>query len=304
MGHNHDHGHRHHSHALPQSAKLLLGSLIITLGFAFIEVIAGYYSGSLALMSDAGHMLTDSTSLALGAIAAWIANKPMTSKMSYGFGRAEVLAALINGLLMIGVVSGIVYAAFNRFQLPTQVEGKTVSLVAIAGLMINVIVAYILSRDTHNLNTRAALLHVFGDLLGSVAALVSGIVIVFTNWMLIDPILSLGISVLILYSTINLLRESLRVIMEGVPEHLQIKTIRDAIAETTGVVSIDDLHIWTVSSQQTALSAHISIEDFRHWHHILNQLHEKLHHHFGIDHITIQPTSATSIVHYRKQDRN
>ncbi|MCP4409838.1 MAG: cation transporter [Gammaproteobacteria bacterium] len=293
---HHHHGHGHHSHALQKSAKLLFASLIITLGFAFVEAIAGYFSGSLALMSDAGHMLTDSTSLALGAIAAWIANKPMTRKLTYGFGRAEVLAALINGILMLVVIAGIVYAAIGRFQSPTHVEGGTVTLVAFVGLIINIVVIFILSRDSHNLNTRAALLHVIGDLLGSVAAMVSGIVIIFTGWMLIDPILSVGISVLILYSTIHVLGETLRVIMEGVPNHLQLEVIRKTIAETEGVSSIEDLHIWMVSSRQTALSAHVRIEDFNHWHAILDKLHERLHHEFSIDHVTIQPTSSATVV--------
>lgn len=273
--------------------------MIITLGFAFVEVIAGYLSGSLALMSDAGHMLTDSTSLALGAIAAWIANKPMTRKLTYGFGRAEVLAALINSVLMLVVIAGIVYAAIGRFQAPSHVEGGTVTLVALVGLIINIVVAFILSRDSHNLNTRAALLHVIGDLLGSVAAMASGIVIIFTGWMLIDPILSVGISVLILYSTIHMLGETLRVIMEGVPNHLQLDVIRNSIAQTQGVSSIEDLHIWMVSSRQTALSAHVIIEDFNHWHALLDELHEKLHHDFNIDHITIQPTSSTTVITYQ-----
>ena len=298
--HHHHHGLTHHSHGLRRSAKLLIGSLLITLGFAFIEAIAGYLSGSLALMSDAGHMLTDSTSLALAAIAAWIANKPITSKMSYGFGRAEVLAALINGLLMLGVVSAIIYAAIDRFQNAVDVQGGTVILVAMLGLVINVAVAYILSHDAESLNTKAAMLHVIGDLMGSLAALVSGIIILFTDWMLIDPILSLLISIIILYSTFNVLRASIGVIMEGVPDHLQIELIRKTITETDGVISIDDLHIWTVSSTQTALSAHIRIKDFLKWHQILDRLHDKLHHKFGIQHVTIQPISITSVVSQQK----
>ena len=302
QGHAH-HGHHHHAHALQKSAKLLSISLIVTLGFAGVEAIAGYLSGSLALMSDAGHMLTDSMSLALGATAAWIANRPMTGRMSYGYGRAEVLAALTNGLLMLGVVAGIVYAAIGRFQNPPPVQGGTVILVAVLGLLINVLVAYILSRDAKSLNTRAALLHVFGDLLGSVAALVSGIVIVLTGWMLIDPILSLAISTLILYSTYGLLKESFRVVMEGVPSHLKLDNIHSEILDTKGVVSIEDLHIWTLASNQTVLSAHIRIEDLNQWHVILGQLHDRLHHHFSIDHITIQPMSIKGVVIYHEAEQ-
>lgn len=297
---HHHHGFSHHAHGLQNPAKLLFISLLITLCFAFIEAIAGYLSGSLALMSDAGHMLTDSSSLALGAIAAWIANRPITSKMSYGFGRAEVLAALCNGLLMLGVVSAIIYAAINRFHEPPEVQGGTVTLVAILGLAANIAVAFILSHDSVSLNTKAAMLHVIGDLLGSVAALVSGIVIVFTGWMPIDPILSLAISLLILYSTFNVLKASIRVIMEGVPDHVRLDLIRKTIAETDGVISIDDLHIWTVSSAQTALSAHIHIEGFQEWHSILDRLHDELHHKFGIQHITIQPIAITSVIIQQK----
>jgi cobalt-zinc-cadmium efflux system protein len=301
--HKHEpHGHHHHVQALQKSAKLLSISLVITLGFAGVEALAGYLSGSLTLMSDAGHMLTDSMSLALGATAAWIANRPMTGRMSYGYGRAEVLAALTNGLLMLGVIAGIVYAAIGRFQNLPPVRGGTVVLVAGLGLVINVLVAYILSRDAKSLNTRAALLHVFGDLLGSVAALVSGIVIVLTGWMLIDPILALVISTLILYSTYGLLKESFRVVMEGVPSHLNLDHIRSEILDAKGVISIEDLHVWTLASNQTVLSAHIRIEDLSQWHVILGQLHERLHHHFGIDHITIQPISITGVVVYHDAD--
>lgn len=285
-----------HSHSHSATGRTLVIALILTVSFAAVEAVAGWLSGSLALLGDAGHMITDATALGLASFAAWVAARPPSSQHSYGYGRAEVIAALLNSVFMIAIVVAIVVAAVKRFQAPTTVEGMTVMWVAAIGLMINLVVAFVLSRGHQSLNTRGALLHVIGDLLGSVAALIAGTVIYFTGWMAIDPILSLVICALILYSSLSLLREALQVIMEGVPFAVDLQEVGNAMAAVDGVVSVHDLHIWTLSSGRVALSAHLVISDMGSWQQILNQQTAMLQDRFAMEHITLQPESATHVI--------
>jgi cobalt-zinc-cadmium efflux system protein len=285
--HNQKHGHHHGSH------HSLRGALFLTLGYAAIEVVAGLWSGSLTLLGDAGHMLTDSVSLGLAAAAAWLARRPPSALHSYGLGRAEVVAALVNALFMLGVITAIAVEAFQRLQEPQPVAGLTVMSVAGVGLLINVGVALILVRGESTLNVRAALLHVFGDLLGSVAALAAGAVIYQTGWYPIDPILALVVCGLLLYSTVNLLRESLHIVMEGVPLHLDLPAVGRDMAEVPGIASVHDLHIWTLTSGTIALSAHIVVDELEHWDEILSRLNALLNERYGIEHTTLQPETGT-----------
>lgn len=289
--HNHNHAHHHGSH------RSLGAALFLTLGYAGVEFFAGLWSGSLALIGDAGHMFTDAFALGLAAVAAWLARRPPSRRHSYGFGRAEVVAALANALFMLGVVTMIGLEALERLQEPQPVAGLAVMSVAGVGLLINVGVALILLRGESTLNVRAALLHVFGDLLGSVAALVAGGVIYATGWYPIDPILALVVCALILYSTMNLLRESLHIVMEGVPLHLDLPVIGTDMAEMPGITSVHDLHIWTLASGTIALSAHVVVEDIEHWAEILNRLNRLLHDRYGIEHTTLQPETGTHPLH-------
>jgi len=284
-----------HTHE-PATGNGLLWALIITLGFAAIEAIGGWWSSSLALFGDAGHMLTDSTALGLAAFAVWVAKHPPSSRHSYGLVRAEVVAALVNSLFMLLIVFGIAYFAIERLRNPQPVMGGTVIVIAATGLIVNVVVAIILHRSEKTLNTRAALLHVMGDLLGSVAALLAGIIIYFTGWMPIDPILSLVICILILYASIGLLREVLHVIMEGVPRYIDLPEVGQTMAAVEDVKSIHDLHIWTLSSGMVALSAHIVISDLAQWQSILTDLRNLLHDQYAIDHVTLQPETDHHIV--------
>jgi cobalt-zinc-cadmium efflux system protein len=277
-----------HSHRRA-AGNSLLWSLVVTVGFAVIEVVGGLWSSSLALLGDAGHMVTDSTALGLAAFAAWVGQQPPSARHSYGLVRAEVLAAMLNGLFMLLIVIGIAYFAFVRLSNPHPVQGGTVMVIAAIGLVVNLVVAMILHRGEKTLNTRAALLHVMGDLLGSVAALCSGMIIYFTGWMPIDPLLSLVICVLILYASLRLLREVLHVIMEGVPRYLDLPEVGQAMAGVANVKSIHDLHIWTLSSGMVALSAHVVLSDMAQWHEILGTLRNLLHNRYAIDHITLQP---------------
>jgi cobalt-zinc-cadmium efflux system protein len=285
------HDHSHHSHA-PSSRRSLLAALLLTLGFAFVEFVAGWWAGSLALVADAGHMLTDSSALGLAAFAAWMAGRPASDRRTWGYGRAEVLAALVNGAVMLVLVGLIAWHAVARFQQPRDVAGATVMGVALVGLVVNLLVFWVLSRGERNLNVRGALLHVLGDLLGSVAALASGLVIVLTGWTPIDPILSLLICLLILVAAVRLLMESAHVVMEGVPAGLDVERIRSTMAGVSGVEDIHDLHVWQVSSNSVALSAHVVVADLDGWPAILAALNRVLLDTHAIDHPTLQPEPA------------
>ncbi len=293
-GHTHP-GHDHHHGGASQ--WVLWSALILTVGFAAVEAIAGKLAGSLALLGDAGHMVSDGVALGLTAVAAWIARRPPSRIHSYGLGRTEVVAALANGVFMLVVVAGIVYEAIERLRTPEPVQGTTVMLVAFGGLVLNIAVAWLLSRGEQTLNTRAALVHVMGDLLGSLAALVAGIIIRFTGWTPIDPLLSMFICALIVYSSVRLVREALHVIMEGVPRYLDLAEVGTAMAQVDPrVQSVHDLHIWTLSSGTVALSAHLVVSDLTPWDHLLESQQLMLRERFGIDHVTLQPETGMRVV--------
>ncbi len=264
-------------------------SFCITLLFAFVEAIGGWWSGSLALVSDAGHMASDAFALGLAGVANWIGRRPPSTRHSYGLARAEVIAATINGLLMLGVISWICYEALHRLQNPQPVAGGAVAAIAALGLAVNLFVARTLSHGPHDLNSRAALLHVIGDILGSVAALVAGAVIYFTGWFPIDPLLSLLVAGLVLSSTVSLLRDALNVLMEAVPAGIELEAVGKAIASVENVHNVHDLHIWTLATGKVALSAHIELPSLAAWPALLKRLQTMLHKEFDIDHVTLQP---------------
>lgn len=294
----HDHAHHHHEHHAhphPGGNNLLWGVALI-LGFALLEALGGWWAQSLALLGDAGHMVSDATALGLAALAAHIAKRPPSLRHSYGLGRAEVVAALINGVFMVAVVALIIGAAINRLRQPVPVAGGVVMAIAFVGLLVNLVVAWVLSRGERTLNSRAALLHVLGDTLASVAALISGVVIYYTGWLPVDPLLSLFICVLILYSAARLLREVLHIIMEGVPSYLNLREVGQAMAAVEGVSSVHDLHIWTLSSGRVVLSAHVNIPDMENWDGTLARLQQMIDERFGIDHVTLQPQSQAGTV--------
>lgn len=280
----HDHSHHHHG-----SGKVLLWSLVFTTLFAVVEFYGGMWAGSLALLSDAGHMITDSSSLAVGALAAWLAARPASHKHSFGFQRAEVLGALFNVVFMFAISIAVVVSAIQRLQYPQSVSGGIVMVIALIGLGINVTIAWILMRGERTLNVRGALLHVIGDLLGSVATLVAGIVILLSGWMPIDPLLSLFVALLILISAGRLLREILNVLMEGVPRGIDAAGVSTAITSVSGVRAVHDLHIWSLSSSSQALAAHVDVQSLSDWPTILPSVQKLLREQFNIDHSTLQP---------------
>lgn len=287
--HAHRAGDAQHRHFFEErNQKILAWALMLTLSFAFIEVFVGFASNSLALISDAGHMVTDAAALGLALLAQMIAKRPPSAKHSFGFGRAEALAAFVNGLAMLAVVSWIAFEATQRLSNPETVQGKMVIIVATIGLMINLIVAWVLSRDKKNVNTKAALVHVMGDLLGSVAAIVAGAVIYLTGWLPIDPLLSLFVSLLILKSTISVLRESYHFLMEGVPHHINYLQVGKDIAEIKGVLSVHDLHVWEMSPGHPALIGHVEMRDLQDWPDVLRAIRTMLLSRYDIDHVTLQ----------------
>jgi len=285
MTHHHDHSHVSGHHG----RDVLLLPLLLTAGFAVVEALGGWLTGSLALLGDAGHMASDAAALALAWLGAWLSRKPANARHTYGFLRAEVLVALLNTLIMLGVVVAIVLEAIERMQSPQPVAASGVMLIAFVGLLINLFVARHLHRGQSTINHRAALLHVMGDLLGSVAALTAGAVIYFTGWTMIDPLLSLFIALLILVSTLRLLREVVHMLMEGVPAHLDLDTIRQRLMAHAGVEDVHHLRVWSLSSRVTALSAHVVVGQESAWPHILQAMRRVLSEEFHIQHVILQP---------------
>jgi cobalt-zinc-cadmium efflux system protein len=290
----HSHAHvphaAHDSRAESRAARRALWiALVLTGGFAIVEAAGGWLAGSLALISDAGHMVTDAASFVVALIAAAVTVRPPSRRASYGYARAEVLAAFINALAMLALIVWIAVEAVRRLLAPAPVAGSVVMVVAGAGLAVNLACAWVLSRGADGINVRGALLHVVGDLLGSVAALVAGAVIHATGWTPIDPILSLAVALLILRSTLALLRESTGVLMEGVPGHLSYEAIGRALAALPGVTGVHDLHVWRMSARRVALSAHMTLADGAAWPRALAAAQRMLARDFGIDHATLQP---------------
>jgi cobalt-zinc-cadmium efflux system protein len=273
----------------PANGRKLMLATAITLSFAGVEAAAGWWSGSLALLSDAGHMVTDSAALLIAALAGWIARRGPSPKHSYGFGRAQLVAALVNGLFMLVVVTAIIVQAVSRFANPIAVHGEAVTVVASLGLLLNIFVARMLSRGGRDLNMRAALLHVMGDLLGSLAALLSGVTIWATGWFAVDPALSLIIALLIAYSSMKLVREAFHGLMEGVPLHLSLEEIGLSMATVDGVTSVHDLHVWSLTAERIALSAHVVTGGLENWPNTLAGLKALLAQRYGIEHVTLQP---------------
>ena len=288
-GHFHEDEHHHHHVHAPASNGVMFVALGLTLGFGLVEAVTGLMSGSLALVSDAGHMVTDAVALGIAAFAAWISRRPASERHSYGFERAEILAAVLNSGFMLALVAIIAFAAVGRMLTPRGIDGEIVTIVAAIGLGVNIVVAWLLSRGEKNMNTRAALIHVMGDLLGSVAALASGLVVTYTGFTLIDPILSLFICALILGSSVRLLRDGVHALMEGVPVALNLGAVGRDMVAVSGVVSVHDLHIWTLSSNRTALSAHVVLNELIEWDAILQRILDMLKARHHIEHVTLQP---------------
>lgn len=298
MGHSHSEEHSHgsgggqgqgHDHGQGANKKALAVVLSFTLTYMFAEIIGGLLTGSLALLADAAHMASDNIALGLALFAFWIAAKPPTPNRSFGYKRAEILAALFNGATIVAVSIWIFYEAYGRFQDPPEILGGWMMVVAVIGLLVNLAGTVILTRSAgENLNMQGALRHVLADLLGSIGVIAAALVIVITGWRYADPIISIFIGVLVLFSSWKLLRDSVSILLESSPPGIDAEEVGKKMAGVEGVEEVHDLHIWMVTSGFPALAAHVLVGKEDDCHQKRRDLEEMLDEEFGIDHTTLQ----------------
>lgn len=290
---HHDHDHdcdHHHSHgsATDQQKRLRL-TLVLVVTYMIAEIIGGWWSNSLALLADAGHMLSDAASLGLSWFAMWLVSRPAGRQRTYGYQRAEIMAALINATTLVGVSGYVLYEAWHRLQAPVPVQGTLMTAIAAGGLLVNIASLFILHGGReHSLNVRGAWLHVLSDTLGSVATLISGVLITFFDWNAADPIISAVIGLLILISAWRLLNESVWILMEGAPSRIEVEAVQQALLAAPGVSAVHDLHVWTIASGMDSLSCHVVSDGTQSWDVLLRALRSIVHDRFGVDHVTIQ----------------
>jgi cobalt-zinc-cadmium efflux system protein len=283
---SHDHNHSHGS-----NMRRVLIALALTATFMVVEVIGGLVSGSLALLADAGHMLTDTMALALAAVAFHVSKRPADSRLTYGYQRFQILAAFVNGLSLLVIVAWILYEAIDRFRNPNEILGNTMLLIAVIGLVVNIAAFLVLhGGDRDNLNIRAAALHVVGDLLGSIAAIVAALVIIQTGWTPIDPVLSIAVAMLILRSAWTLVKRSAHVLLEGAPEWLNLDEMQERIiARVPTVVGIHHVHVWGMTPQDLMLTMHVRLHGApRNPTECIRHIKDVLRTEYGIGHTTVE----------------
>jgi cobalt-zinc-cadmium efflux system protein len=282
--------HEHpHERSRSKSRRALVVVLALTATFTVVEVIGGLLTGSLALLADAGHMLSDNLSLGLALFAAWLAGRPATPERSFGYQRAEILAALFNGVTLVAISIWIFIAAYSRLREPPEILGGWMLAVAALGLLVNIAGALVLSRsEGENLNVQGALRHVVADALGSVGAIVAALVIVLAGWRYADPLVSVAIGLLILASSWSLLRDSTNILLEATPRGIDAEEVGRRMAGAEGVVEVHDLHIWTITSGFLALSAHVLVGQREDCHARRRDLEKLLAREYGISHTTLQ----------------
>ncbi len=294
-GHSHDHGHGHdhaHSHGLSSLQRSPTRALRIALGLTLVllvgETVGGLLSHSLALLADAGHMLTDAGALGLSLFALWVARRPATAEKSFGYYRLEILAALFNGALLIAITVWIVVAALGRLRQPHPINSVLMLAVAAVGLAANIWAVVMLHRARHeNLNTQAAYLHILGDTLGSVGAIAAAGIILLTGWLPADALISMAIAALILVSAVRLVWESVDILLEATPAHVSLPELQQAIGAVPGVTGVHDLHVWTVSNGIVAMSAHATVPDPAGQQAALEEICRQVRT-FGSHHVTVQ----------------
>jgi cobalt-zinc-cadmium efflux system protein len=288
MMHPHEHG--HDDRAAPGGRRRALTvALALTAAYTVVEIVAGFLTGSLALLADAGHMLSDNVSLALALVALGLAERPATLQRSFGFKRAEVLAALANGVVLVAVAVWVFIEAARRFGDPPPVLGGWMLVVAAVGLLVNIAAALVLLGPRRgNLNLEAAFRHVLGDLAGSVGTLVAAAVILATGWLYADPLAGILIAVLILFSSWAVLRDSVRILLEAAPAGVDVGEVERQLLALPGVVGVHDLHVWTITSGFPAVSAHLIVDDAAHAALCRAAAAGLLHESFGMEHSTLQ----------------
>jgi cobalt-zinc-cadmium efflux system protein len=286
-------GHLHDARA--RNRRVLSLVLALTLTFTVVEVVGGLATGSLALLADAAHMLSDNLAIALALFAIWLAGRPSTPERSFGYQRAEILAALANGVLLVALSIWIFVEAWQRLSDPPDVLAGWVAVVAVVGLVVNLAAALILHRGGEDsLNMQAALRHVLADALGSVGVLVAALVIVTTGWEYADPIAGAVIGILVLASSWSVLRDSVHILLEGAPKGMDTRELGRRLSEMPGVVDVHDLHVWTITSGFPALAAHVLVERGDDCHARRRELEELLRREYGIEHTTLQVDHAAA----------
>ncbi len=298
-GHHHDHGAAGHAHGPPRgpdAVRPLSIALALTAGFLVAEVVGGVLSDSLALLADAGHMLSDVASLALAAWAAWLARRPSTPRFSYGLRRAEILAALVNAVTLVAVAIWVFVEAAQRLADPPEVRGGIVLVVGALGLLVNLASALVLARAGGGLNVRAALGHVLADAAGSVGVLVSAVIVLTTGWEYADPLVSILIGVLILWGARGILAEAVAVLLEAAPAGMDVDEVGHAMASVPGVAEVHDLHVWTIGSGFPALSAHVLVRAGADEHEVRAAVAGLLAERFAVEHCTLQTGPAPGVV--------
>jgi cobalt-zinc-cadmium efflux system protein len=277
------------AHAHDHDQHRLKFALWLTASYCIVEFVGGWWTNSLALLSDAGHMLSDVSAMALSLFAAYIATLPVTSQKTFGYYRAEILAAFLNGLAL-WLVAGIIFReAYYRFSSPPEVRGEGMILIAGMGLAVNILTAWMLHGAHHtNLNLRGVFLHVLSDALGSAGAIIAGVLILWTGWRWTDPVTSIVIGILILISSFTLVRESVDILMQATPRHLDLAEVQRTLEAVPGVARVHDLHIWTLTSGLFTLTAHIVVNGAHDHHTLLDAIEQTIQQRFAIDHTTIQ----------------
>ena len=279
-----------HDHAPAQDGRRLFWALVLTGGFAVIELIGGWLAHSLTLVADAGHMFTDAASLALAWLALRFASLPSDRKRTYGYHRLQVLAAFVNSLILLAAVLWIAFEAIQRLREPAPIAAPLMLGVAVAGLVVNLAALMLLRRgDTHNLNVHAAYLHVLSDLLGSLLAITAAIVVTLTGWVRIDPLLALVVSLLIVIAATSLLRKSAHILLEGTPEWLDIEELeREIKGAVVGVIDVHHVHVWSLTSHHPVVTLHARVEAQASLHLVLQEIKVFLARRYAIEHSTIQ----------------
>jgi cobalt-zinc-cadmium efflux system protein len=281
--------HAHRETAAARSRGALIAALALTGGYMLVELAGAFLTGSLALLADAAHMLTDVGGLALALFAIWIAARPPTPAKTYGYYRAEILAALVNAVVLLALAVVILVEAWERLLHPRELLGGPMLAIGGLGLVVNLVGAWLLHRDAeHSLNVRAAYLEILSDAVSSLGVLVAAGIVLLTGWTRADALVSVGIAFFIVPRTWRLLRQAVNVLLEGVPAHLDLSAIEEAMTHVVGVRRVHDLHVWTLTSGREAMSAHVVVGDVRESERLLEALHAVLHTRFGIDHTTIQ----------------
>lgn len=288
--HDHDHGH-HHSHAREGNKKGLAIAFVITAGIMLLEFFGGLLTNSLALLADSGHMLSDAGSLALSLVAIWFAARAASPKKTYGYYRFEILAALFNGVTLFVIAGMIVYHAYGRFFEPQTVASGSMIIIAFIGLAANLLSAWFLISKgdvKDNVNLRSAYLHVLGDALGSVGAIIAGIVMYFFDWYVADPIISVVVALLILKGAWGIIKQTIHILMEGTPITIDQQEVKQTLEAIEGVINVHDLHVWTITSGLDSLTCHLLIKDNEDEQRILQQAIQQIEKQFKIMHTTIQ----------------